>query len=378
MARASDYVVRGGLLFRESAGELLIVVSKSMQSQMIRQAHEMGHFSVAKTEAISRSDYWIPNAKTKIMCILAERKRGKQEGFLNPIAKGEVPLDTYHIDHLGPLPSTKKNYRYIFVVIDSFSKFVWLYTTKTTGASEVLDKLRKQALVFGNPRRIISDRGSAFTSNDFSEYCVSEDIEHVLITTGVPRPNEQVERVNRTIILLLTKLADPKHDEWHRYLLLGRAQQYMNTTVHRSLGMDPFHLLFGAKARLRDNPEIRKLIKEEWIGAFQRKRDELRERAIENISKIQRENQRGYNSKRVAGKNYTEGDLVAIKRTQQKPGQKFSAKFLGPYKVTRALRNNRYLVQREGGHDGPYVTSTSSDNMKPWLPDVSDDELDSD
>lgn len=99
-------------------------------------------------------------------------------------------------------------------MIDAFSKFVWLYTTKTTSTSEILDKLRKQALVFGNPRRIVSDRGTAFTSNDFSEYCVSKNIEHVLITTGVPRANRQVERVNHTIPLL-TKLADPKHDEWH-------------------------------------------------------------------------------------------------------------------------------------------------------------------
>lgn len=263
---------------------------------------------MAKTEAILRSDYWIPNAKAKIekiirncvVCILAERKHGRQEGFLNPIAKGEVPLDTYHIDHLGPLPSTKKNYRHIFVVIDGFSKFVWLYTTKTTSTSEVLDKLRKQALIFGNPRRIISDRGTAFISNDFSEYCASENIEHVLITTGVPRANGQVERVNRTIISLLTKLSDPKPDEWYRYL--GRAQQYMNATMHRSLGIDPFHLLFGTRARLRDNPEIRKLIEEEWLETFQKKRDELRERAIENISKVQQENQRGYNRKRVAGR----------------------------------------------------------------------------
>jgi len=36
-----------------------------------------------------------------------------------------------------------------------FSKFVF-YVTKTT--SEVLDKLRKQASIFGNLRRVISDR----------------------------------------------------------------------------------------------------------------------------------------------------------------------------------------------------------------------------
>lgn len=44
--------------------------------------------------------------------------------------------------------------------------------------------------------------------------------------------------------------------------------------MHRSLSMEPFRLLFGTKAHLRENPEIRKLIEEEWVEAFQKKRDE--------------------------------------------------------------------------------------------------------
>lgn len=377
--KANDYVVRENLLFRQDNGELLVVVPRTMQTQVIRQAHEKGHFSVTKTEAILRSDYWIPNVKFKIekvirncvACILAERKRGKQEGFLNTIDKGEVPLDTYHIDHLGPLPSTKKSYKHIFVVIDAFSKFVWFYATKSTGTNEVLDKLSKQASIFGNPRRIISDRGTAFTSHEFLDYCSGENIEHVLITAGIPRANGQVERVNRTLIPLLTKLADPKKDEWYKYL--ESAQKYMNTTLQRSIGTDPFRLIFGTKARLKDNPEIRELIESEWREMFQKERDELRERAVENIAKVQQENRHVYNKKRVATVDYKEGDLVAIKRTQRGPGLKLANKFLGPYKIIRVLRNNRYIVQREGNHEGPYETSTSSDNIKPW---ISADELD--
>jgi len=38
-----------------------------------------------------------------------------------------------------------------------FSKFVF-YVTKTISTNEVLDKLRKQASIFGNLRRVISDR----------------------------------------------------------------------------------------------------------------------------------------------------------------------------------------------------------------------------
>lgn len=53
--------------------------------------------------------------------------------------------------------------------------------------TEVIDRLRKQAVIFGNPYRIISDRETAFTSNAFKEYCEQEKIQHLLITTGISR-----------------------------------------------------------------------------------------------------------------------------------------------------------------------------------------------
>ena len=71
----------------------------------------------------------------------------------------------------------------------------------------MLDKLAIQQKTFGNPTRIITDRGTAFTSTDFKKYCATERIEHILITTGVPRGNGQVERINRIIISVLTKLS---------------------------------------------------------------------------------------------------------------------------------------------------------------------------
>lgn len=236
-------------------------------------------------------EFWIPNSKEKIekikncvACILAERKQGKQEGYLNPIEKNELPLDTYHIDHLGPLPSTRKNYKYIFAVIDVFTNFVWLYATKTTNTVEVVNILKKQSVVFGNPRRIISDRGTAFTSNEFKDYCVEEKISHVLTTTGIPRANGQIERVNRTLIPLLTKLADPKREEWFKYIEL--AQLYLNCVIHRSIGTTLFHLLFGTHARTKSDIRIRELLEKEWVEDFQNGRHDLRSNANECIAKI--------------------------------------------------------------------------------------------
>ena len=64
---------------------------------------------------------------------------------------------------------------------------------------------------------------------------------------------------------------------------------------------------------------------------------------------------------------------MAIERTQGGPGLKLHSKFLGPYSVVKILRNDRYVVQREGEHEGPRTTSTAADHMKWWNVGVSDD-----
>lgn len=213
-----------------------------------------------RTENIISQNYFTPELNKKIEryisncipCILVNRKSGKQEGFLNPLIKVNIPLHTYHVDHLGPLDCTRKNYNHIFDVIDSFTKFVWLYPRKSTTTREVISKLEIQRNMFGNPLQIISDKGTAFTSQEFKDYCTSENINHILITTGLPRSNGQVERLNRTIISTLSKLSIEDPSKWFKHV--NKVQRVLNSTFQRSIGMTPFELLFGVKMRDTCNP----------------------------------------------------------------------------------------------------------------------------
>lgn len=149
--------------------------------------------------------------------ILVNKKAGKQEGFLHPIEKDSVSLYTYHVDHLGPLGMTNKNYNHIFAVIDGFTKFVWLYPVKSTTSREVISKLELQKSIFGNPAQIISDKGTAFTSSEYQEYCKDEGIKSICVTTGLPRANEQIERLNRTIIPVISKLSIDDPLKWYKH-----------------------------------------------------------------------------------------------------------------------------------------------------------------
>ena len=157
---------------------------------------------------------------------------------MHPLFKESIPIHTYHVDHMGPMEATQKGYRHIFSVIDGFTKFVWLYPTKSTTTKEVVAKLEVQKAVFGNPTQIISDRGTAFTSDEFKDYCKAEGITHTLITTGLPRANGQVERINSTVAAILAKLSIDDPTRW--YMNVDAVQRAMNSTYHRSIGRTPF------------------------------------------------------------------------------------------------------------------------------------------
>lgn len=367
----NDYWVDNGLLFKGEQKQL--VVPKSLEKEIMKRVHSNGHFAKIKMKELLARDYYIRDIDKKIEeflrscipCLMAMRKEGKQEGWLNPIEKESIPFDTLHIDHIGPLTETKKLYNYILTVIDSFTKFVWLFPTKSTSSKETLNKLRIHQQIFGNPRRIVSDRGTAFTSNEFEDYCKEENIQHVRITTGLPRGNGQVERVHRVLIPALTKLCIENPTLWYRHV--SRVQRALNSTFHRSIHTTPFELLMGAKMRNKEDIEIVELLEEEIISQYDENREIIREQAKEHILKIQEENRRGFNKKRKKSFEYMEGDLVAIKRTQFGPGLKLKPKYLGPYKVTKCKRNDRYDVEKDDpSAEGPIKTSSSADQMKKW------------
>ncbi|GFY31347.1 transposon Tf2-6 polyprotein [Trichonephila clavipes] len=308
---ATDFFTRNEILYKYVEGRELIAVPRDMQTELIKSAHEKGHFSSAKTEEI------------------------------------DVPLSTYHVDFIGPLPSTNKRYQHILTIIDAFTKFTWLYPVKSTTLEDALDKLRLQQKTFGNPKRIITAKGSPFNSKGFDDYCTEEKIQNLQITTGVPRGNGQVERIHRILIPVLTKLSIDDPTKWYKFV--DRLQRILNSTSNRSTKWSPFELLTGVTMRNKEDLYLRNLLMEE----LQEQRNQLRQDAKRNIQKIQAENKKTYDRKRKKAPRYQKEDLVAIQRTQFGSGLKLRPKFLGPYKVIEVKPRDRYNLERVGNHEGP-------------------------
>ncbi|GFY24540.1 transposon Tf2-11 polyprotein [Trichonephila clavipes] len=280
-----NYCVKNNILYKFIDGAEVLVIPDEMQHHFIKNAHDKGHFSVKRTLEHIKIKYFIPQLQSKIekyisncvTCILKNKKSGKQEGFLHPLVKDDIPLNTYHIDHLGPLATSSKNYKFILAVIDSFTKFVWLYPFKTTSTSEVIKKLDIQKTTFGNPRFLITDRGTTFTSDEFHTYCSEQKITLHHITTGLPLANGQVERINRTIIHVLSKMSEDDPTKWFKHV--PSLQEVLNSTFQRSINTTPFELLFGTQINNKTDLRIQKLIDEQLQLKFNENRELLRKAA---------------------------------------------------------------------------------------------------
>ena len=259
-------------------------------------------------------------------------------------------------------------------MIDGFTKFVWLYPTKTVTSKEVISKLEVQQKVFGNPEQIVSDRGSGFTSEEFKDYCEKQKIKHHKITTGLPRANGQIERLNRVIIAVLSKASLEEPDKWYKYV--DEVQQAINSTYQRSIATTPFELLTGVKMRSNKQQRITDLINQESIELFEEEREQIRDRAKTQLRKIQEENRKTYNLRRKPANLYQLGDIVAIKKTQVTPGSKLKPNFIGPYRIKKVKPNNTYDVEKLHRYtEGPTQTSTCAEFMKQWDPDSEDEIL---
>lgn len=183
-----------------------------MEQHVIYSYHnEIGHLGVDKVYNLITMTYWFPNLKQKIKnhiknclkCISYSPADGKKEGFLNNIPKGNLPFLMIHVDHYGPLQKTKSQNRYILVIVDGFTKFTKLCPCRTTNSKEVVKHLQNYFCTYSKPVRIVSDRGTCFTSNEFKQFLSDQNVSHTLIATGAPWANGQAERVNRKITQIL-------------------------------------------------------------------------------------------------------------------------------------------------------------------------------
>lgn len=74
------------------------------------------------------------------------------------------------MDNLGPFVKCGRGNEHIMVWIDSFPRYVTLYPLNSTTGVAIVNAMEDLVMKFGNPKVIVTDRGTCFTSKNSEEF----------------------------------------------------------------------------------------------------------------------------------------------------------------------------------------------------------------
>lgn len=181
--------------------------------------------------------------------------------------------------------------------------------------------------LFGVPKRIITDRGTALTSHSFKVFCETYGIRHTLNAVATSRAYGQCERYNGTIVNALAATSAGKaEDEWDTPI--KTIQSAMNCTFNRSLGPSPLEALAGYKPRHVADSNILTVVQE---NLNRLDLVELRSAIKHKITEDQKAQKERFDEARCFATIYNEGNLVMV--AQATPSTGTSRKLLPKYPI---------------------------------------------
>lgn len=375
------FKLKNGRVYRETEDGLRWVVPKAVRWQILKRNHDdIGHFGFEKTLSRIKSTYWFPKMRRFVKkyvtacleCAHHKTPGGPREGFLHPIPKVNKPFHTIHADYLGPFVRSKRGNCYILVIIDSFTKFSNITPVRNTKAATTVRSIKEHISYFGTPARLITDRGSCFTSKIFRKFIKNTGIKHVLNAVSTPRANGQVERYNRTILDVLSTKSHGQDDRtWDEFLF--DIQIGLNTTVNKTTQKSPSELLFGFNITNASESILNDVLEDTNTIATPEEISEMRETSGECIKIQQEKDKHRFDKKRKLTQRYKEGDLVRVERditSNNGKSKKLVPKYQGPYRILKILPNDRYVIEDTPitkKNNRRYETVVAIDKIRPWL-----------
>ena len=232
----------------------MLWIPKNLTRDVIENAHNSAtacHGGHAKTLFRIRQKYFWPGMANDVreyidscdMCKGVKASCKVLRPTMGNQIKTERPFQRLYVDFLGPYPRTKDGNSVIFIVIDHFSKFLFVKAMKKATSVNVINYLQSEVFNFvGVPQYLHSDNGRQFISKDFAAFLNTFGIQHV--TTALYSPQANVsERANREIIAKLRCFIGRDHTKWDKYL--SQITAILRSDYHNAIKCSPYFATLG-------------------------------------------------------------------------------------------------------------------------------------
>jgi hypothetical protein len=170
-------------------------------------------------------------------------------GLLQPLKIPEWKSKEIGMDFIVGLPRNQAGYDSIWVIVDHLTKVAHFIPVKTTylGAKLVELSMPRIVCLHGVPKKIVSDRGSQFTSKFWEKLHECMDTKPNFSSAYHPQTDGQTERTNQILEDMLRAYALKYRKSWDKSL--PYIEFSYNNSYQASIEMALFEALYGWRCR---------------------------------------------------------------------------------------------------------------------------------
>nr|AAU89172.1 retrotransposon protein, putative, Ty3-gypsy sub-class [Oryza sativa Japonica Group] len=273
---------------------------------------------------------WNGNRRVK-----AEHQRPAR--LLQPLQVPEWKWDEIGMDFITGLPKTQGGHDSIWVVVDRLTKVARFIPVKTTYGGNKLAELYFARIVslHGVPKKIVSDRGSQFTSHFWKKLQEELGTRLNFSTAYHPQTDGQTERLNQILEDMLRACVLDFEKTWDKSL--PYAEFSYNNSYQASIQMAPYEALYGRKCR---TPLLWDQVGESQVfGTDILREAEAKVRTIWDNLKVAQSRQKSYADNRRRNLEFAVDDFVYLRVTPLRGVDRFQTKgklaprFVGPFRI---------------------------------------------
>ncbi|WVZ75797.1 hypothetical protein U9M48_023828 [Paspalum notatum var. saurae] len=233
---------------------------KSIWDLILKEAHETAysiHPGSEKMYQDLKQKFWWYGMKREVakyvaLCDVCQRVKAEHQKparLLQPLKIPEWKWEEIGMDFIVGLPRTQSGFDSIWVVVDILTKIAQFIPVKTTYSGAKLAELYMSRILclHGVPKKIVSDRGTQFTSHFWKRLHESMDTRLNFSSAYHPQTDGQTERTNQILEDMLRACAIQYGTSWDKSL--PYAEFSYNNSYQASIKMSPFQALYGRRCR---------------------------------------------------------------------------------------------------------------------------------
>ncbi|KAK4314476.1 hypothetical protein Pmani_014181 [Petrolisthes manimaculis] len=208
-----------------------VIIPEGSRGAVLGLLHDT-HIGITRMKVLGRSYVWWPGIDKDIegtvkACQECDKHQNAPElAELHPWEWPSVPWSRIHVDHAGPFMG-----KLFLIVVDSHSKWMEVKLVSSTSTNVAIDALNSIFATHGLPVTLVSDNGTAFTSEEFGKYCEKSGIKHIRSAPRHPSTNGLAERAVQTFKSCMKKMEEslPRSVRLNRFLFKYRNTPQSNT-----------------------------------------------------------------------------------------------------------------------------------------------------